>query len=91
MQWGTHEWFNGIISDYNAVSGEHCILYDFNTEQETFEWYKVCLSCLSQLPVDFCTLRNLSRSLSLDLCQNWICWVCHICRMLCMCYACVLL
>jgi len=31
-------WFEAIISDYNAVTDEHCLTYHINTPEETFEW-----------------------------------------------------
>ena len=31
-------WFDAIISDYNAVTDEHCLTYHINTPEETFEW-----------------------------------------------------
>ncbi|KAK9830923.1 hypothetical protein WJX81_005699 [Elliptochloris bilobata] len=34
-------WFEGIISDYNLITNEHCIMYDAGTESESFEWYRV--------------------------------------------------
>lgn len=33
-------WFDGIVTDYKPDQG-HCIVYDFNTENESFEWYDI--------------------------------------------------
>lgn len=33
-------WFDGIVTDYKPEQG-HCIVYDFNTENESFEWYDI--------------------------------------------------
>ena len=34
-------WVPGAISDYNAVTGEHCIVYDLGTPDESWEWYNI--------------------------------------------------
>jgi len=34
-------WVSGAISDYNAVTGEHCIVYELGTADESWEWYNV--------------------------------------------------
>ncbi|QDZ22059.1 ENT domain-containing protein [Chloropicon primus] len=34
-------WVSGAISDFNAVSGEHCIVYDLGTKEESWEWYNI--------------------------------------------------
>ena len=31
-------WFEGAISDYNPVAGEHCVVYDMGTNDESWEW-----------------------------------------------------
>jgi hypothetical protein len=31
-------WFEAIISDYNAGNDEHCLTYNINTPNESFEW-----------------------------------------------------
>lgn len=31
-------WFIGVISDYRPETGEHCIIYDFGTPKESYEW-----------------------------------------------------
>ena len=34
-------WVSGAISDFNAVTGEHCIVYDLGTPDESWEWYNI--------------------------------------------------
>eukprot|EP00212_Chloropicon_laureae_P003337 CAMPEP_0197486886 /NCGR_PEP_ID=MMETSP1311-20131121/1861_1 /TAXON_ID=464262 /ORGANISM="Genus nov. species nov., Strain RCC856" /LENGTH=234 /DNA_ID=CAMNT_0043030225 /DNA_START=102 /DNA_END=806 /DNA_ORIENTATION=+ len=34
-------WVSGAISDFNAITGEHCIVYDMGTPDESWEWYNV--------------------------------------------------
>jgi len=34
-------WVQGAISDFNAVTGEHCIVYDMGTPDESWEWYNI--------------------------------------------------
>ncbi|KAK9814796.1 hypothetical protein WJX72_011607 [[Myrmecia] bisecta] len=34
-------WYDGIISDYDGLKGEHCIVYDMGLASESFEWYNV--------------------------------------------------
>ncbi|EIE24883.1 hypothetical protein COCSUDRAFT_46996 [Coccomyxa subellipsoidea C-169] len=36
-----HKWWSGIITDYNGISGEHCIVYDAGTSAESYEWLTV--------------------------------------------------
>ena len=31
-------WFDAIITDYRPTANEHCLTYDINTSNETFEW-----------------------------------------------------
>ena len=37
------EWFEGVVSDYNAATREHCITYDMNTPDESFEWVNLAV------------------------------------------------
>lgn len=32
-------WFEGVVTDYSAANRQHCITYNFNTDDESFEWY----------------------------------------------------
>ncbi|KAL3134030.1 hypothetical protein ABBQ32_008464 [Trebouxia sp. C0010 RCD-2024] len=32
-------WFEGVVTDYSALDSTHCITYNFNTNDESFEWY----------------------------------------------------
>jgi hypothetical protein len=38
-------WFEAIISDYNAGNDEHCLTYNINTPNESFEWVNLRVSC----------------------------------------------
>ena len=31
-------WFDAIITDYRPTTNEHCLTYEINTPNETFEW-----------------------------------------------------
>ena len=31
-------WFDAIVTDYRPVTNEHCLTYEINTPNETFEW-----------------------------------------------------
>eukprot|EP00899_Mesostigma_viride_P006067 jgi/Mesvir1/15461/Mv11440-RA.2 len=32
------QWFEAGISDFNPETNEHCVIYDMNTAEESFEW-----------------------------------------------------
>mmetsp|Transcript_14481 Transcript_14481/g.61011 ORF Transcript_14481/g.61011 Transcript_14481/m.61011 type:complete len:276 (-) Transcript_14481:151-978(-) len=34
-------WFDAIVTDYRPVTNEHCLTYEINTPNETFEWANV--------------------------------------------------
>ena len=34
-------WFDCIVTDYKEETKEHCLTYDINTENESFEWVKI--------------------------------------------------
>ena len=34
-------WPEGIISDYREETDEHCIVYNINTQQESYEWFRI--------------------------------------------------
>jgi len=34
-------WFDAIITDYRPTTNEHCLTYEINTPNETFEWANV--------------------------------------------------
>ena len=34
-------WPEGIISDYREETDEHCIVYNINTPQESYEWFRI--------------------------------------------------
>uniref|UniRef100_A0A7S0WGB8 ENT domain-containing protein n=1 Tax=Pyramimonas obovata TaxID=1411642 RepID=A0A7S0WGB8_9CHLO len=36
--WGDDGWCEAVVSDHNAVTGEHCLVYEFNTPNESWEW-----------------------------------------------------
>ncbi|CAK0786367.1 hypothetical protein CVIRNUC_009580 [Coccomyxa viridis] len=36
-----NKWWNGIITDFNGLTGEHCVVYMVGTDEESFEWLDV--------------------------------------------------
>ena len=34
-------WFDAIVTDYRPVTNEHCLTYEINTPNETFEWANI--------------------------------------------------
>ncbi len=55
-------WFEAIISDYNAVSKEHCLTYNINAPAESFEWVnlKARARLGAALPRGFCCVAVLT-------------------------------
>ena len=31
-------WFEAVVTDYDATKGEHCLVYNFGTADEQYEW-----------------------------------------------------
>jgi len=44
-------WFPGIVSDYNAADGTHCIVYDMGEDDESFEWFNIRLGSRDEVRV----------------------------------------
>jgi len=36
-------WFEAIITDYNMAENEHCLTYNMNTGNESFEWVNIAV------------------------------------------------
>lgn len=34
-------WAEGLITDYREDTEEHCIVYNINTPDEAFEWFRI--------------------------------------------------
>jgi len=39
--WEGDGWYTAMISDYRVDSDEHCIVYDINTPEESYEWVRL--------------------------------------------------
>ena len=50
-------WPEGIISDYREETDEHCIVYNINTPQESYEWFRIrCASLVHVRGLWCCSL-----------------------------------